>query len=234
MTLNELAYDLLLIARGGSVVNTESISLDQIKFWIINTRAQFIRNELNKARTIDPSLIQDLGCIELEDVDASLCCGVDLDCKVLRTKIKIPSFIELHTKPLITRVGPIDRSRPAFDVISLERLPFEFTNKFTKNLIRAYILEGYVYLAFDSNNFKARLIDTINIQGVFEDPRQLAPFICNGSTPCYTDDSEFPMKHWMVESMKEQIKKVNLFPTAQAPIDNTADGNHNPSSQTVR
>ena len=74
ITLNEIAYDLLNLIRAGRSVAGETISIDQVKFWVVNTRAQLIRNEANKQRTIDPELIQDLGCVELEEVDAGESC----------------------------------------------------------------------------------------------------------------------------------------------------------------
>jgi hypothetical protein len=62
---------------------------------IINEqRSLWLRNEYNKNRSIDPYVIQDLNCIELELVDPIQCCiAVPTGCKVLSTKKKIPNTI---------------------------------------------------------------------------------------------------------------------------------------------
>ena len=45
MTLNEIAYNLLNLIRGGRSHHDEHISLDQIKFNIKHYRAVFIRRD---------------------------------------------------------------------------------------------------------------------------------------------------------------------------------------------
>ena len=80
----------------------------RVYFWIKNQRALWLRNELNKNRTIDPNIVQDLGCIELELADKAECCDLEDGCKILRTNVTIPNTIELHNKTGITRVAPID------------------------------------------------------------------------------------------------------------------------------
>ena len=55
-TLNEIAYDLLSIVRP-ALSDDSDIDLRQIKFWIHNQRALFIRNELNRSRTIDADIV---------------------------------------------------------------------------------------------------------------------------------------------------------------------------------
>ena len=48
MTLNEIAYNLLNLVRGGRSNQDEHISLDQIKFNIKHYRAVFIRRDFAK------------------------------------------------------------------------------------------------------------------------------------------------------------------------------------------
>lgn len=222
ITLNEIAYDLLNLIRAGRSVAGETISIDQIKFWVVNSRAQLIRNEANKQRTIDPELIQDLGCLELEAVDAALCCNVSVDCNVVRTKKKIPGFIEINQKPLVTRVGPINRTSPQYDFIPIERLPFEFQNKFTKNQIKSYIHGDYIYLAGHKDNPDVFALSYVNIAGVFEDPRSIADFECENEA-CYSDDGSFRIKRWMIEQMKAQILQLDLQTIAGSFTDKTSD-----------
>ncbi len=83
-TLNEIAYDLLSIVRP-QLSDDNDIDIRQIKFWIRNQRALWLRNELNRKRSIDEDVIQTL-CVDIEEVDASDCCDITIDCSVLRSK----------------------------------------------------------------------------------------------------------------------------------------------------
>ena len=223
-TLNEIAYSLLNTLRHGRATSTERISLDQIKYFIINKRSQYIRNELNKNRTIDPRIVQDLGCVEVEQTDSSECCDIPSGCVVIRTKKKIPSTVELHNEYLITRVGPINKLSTNFDLVEYERVPFLFRSKFSKKRIRSFMIHdgGYIYIVMDKDNPYAKMIKNINIQGVFEDPREARNFQTEDCKPCYTDDSEFPIKTWMISSLEKDILESSLFISGQAPYDNTS------------
>jgi hypothetical protein len=60
-------------------------------------RSLWLRNEYNKNRSIDPYIIQNLNCVELEHVNPIDCCiEVPGLCQVLRTKKKIPNTIEFN------------------------------------------------------------------------------------------------------------------------------------------
>ena len=97
-TLNEIAYDLLTIVRP-QISDDSDIEIEQIKFWIKNQRSLWLRNEFNKNRTIDSDLIQTV-CADLEEVDASDCCDIDLDCPILRTTKKFLRLLNYIIKKL--------------------------------------------------------------------------------------------------------------------------------------
>ena len=62
MTLNEIAYNLLNLVRGGRSNHDEHISLDQIKFNIKHYRAMFIRRDFAKNGFTSRHIEHDLGC----------------------------------------------------------------------------------------------------------------------------------------------------------------------------
>ena len=67
-SLNKIAYSILENVRR-DISDDEFISLRQVKDDIHTLRALFLRNELNKSRSIDPAIVQDLGCVGLEYAD---------------------------------------------------------------------------------------------------------------------------------------------------------------------
>lgn len=221
ITLNQLVYDLLNTARGGLLSDDESISTKQVAFWIRNTRAKLIRQDINKGRSVNPDLVQTLGCVPVEFVDASECGCTLIGCNVLRTVNPIPKTIELYSKNLITRVGSIDTIQKPYSIISYFRVPFLGSDKFTKKLIRSVLHNGYIYLI---QNDKLPKLKFINIQGVFEDPTEAAVFThCSGDA-CYTDDSNYPIASWMIEDLKSMIVNADFKLILNSLTDNKGDG----------
>ena len=71
MTLNEIAYNILNLVRGGRSSNNDYISTGQIKFNVKYYRAMLIRRDFARNGMVTRHLEQDLGCLELQKVDAS-------------------------------------------------------------------------------------------------------------------------------------------------------------------
>ena len=145
MTLNEIAYNLLNLVRGGRSHHDEHISLDQIKFNVMYYRAMFIRRDYAKNGFVSRHVEQDLGCIKLIKVDASKCCNLPINCAVYRTEETIPKTIRRNFEESITHVG---------DVTGLGTIPFVESNaiqwipydKYTKDRMKAYMIEDYLYV----------------------------------------------------------------------------------------
>lgn len=220
-TLREITFSILESVKPKAAI-TEPITEQLIHFHVKNTRAKFIRNELNKQRSIDNEIIQDLGCLELEKVDRADCCEVQAGCIILRTKLKLPGFIELHQKNLLTRVGPIDKIKRPYQLIPYERVPFEFLNKFTKNEVKAFLMNSndYLYIITHEDNLLRKTLKYINVQGVLENPEDASRFsTCSGNT-CFSDTSQYPLKEWMIDGIKQEVIKL-LFAESKQPIDST-------------
>jgi hypothetical protein len=230
-TLNEIAYDLLSIVRPQLSDDTD-ISLDQIKFWVNNQRALWIKREMDRNRAIDDD-IQQVICAELEVADASDCCDVQTGCSILRTKEEIPNPIELHNKPAITRVGNVNKLSRPFSFVDYSRVPYVGNGKFNKDNIFTFLHNSRIYVI--SNSPFIAPMQNIVIRGVFEDPREVANFTdCDNGKPCYSDDQEYPIKSWMLPQMKDMVLKNNLLITAQAEqqsADESNDGKSNPSNK---
>ena len=89
MTLNEIAHNILNLYRGGRPSQSEYISIDQIKFNIKHYRAMLLRRDYVRNGLISRHSEQDLGCIELEEVNASKCCKLPVTCNVAKSIKKI-------------------------------------------------------------------------------------------------------------------------------------------------
>lgn len=231
-TFNQLVYSIINQIRGRSTAS-EIISTEQIRFLTKSVRAQLIKQDANKGFSADPYIIQSLGCVNLVQADAAECCDIKSGCTLLRTEVPIPSPIELHNQQLFTRIGPVVKTEPSYDYISYERVPYLGFNKFTRNRIKAYQQNngGYVYLVVPTD--KAKLLNKINIQGVFENPEDVLPFTeCTTGNSCYTRDMPFPVKSWMVPVIIKMVVDMFIREESRVPYDQTNNAKLDVSPQT--
>ena len=222
-TLNEITYNILSSVRP-HITDDEDLTMEKIEHDVNIKRALFIRNELNKNRTIDPNIIQSLGCLELElSTPVDCCIDLDINCVVLRTKLPIPNSIELHNRNLITRVSPVVKTKNRFNFVAFERFVNSGNGQFNKNDIFATLHnDGKIYLK--SNDINLNLITHITVEGVFEDPREVAKFTHCSGEPCFTGDSKYPLNMWMEEYIKNALVEEYLKYTLKSTKDNVNDG----------
>lgn len=227
ITLDEIAYDLLTIVRP-HVSDDSDISLRQIKFWIKNQRALWIKQDVSKRRSIDPEVLQTI-CVDLELVDPSDCCDIEIGCgKILRSTKEMPSTVELSMKDAILRVGSVDKMAKPFSYIDYLRVPYVGSGKFNSNQTYSFMHDKYLYV-FSPGNMKFSLLRNASVRGIFENPEEAAKFKdCNTGDPCYTDQSRYPIKAWMLPAMKETILKSNLLIQANAEV--ISDDSNNATS----
>jgi len=215
MTLNEIAYNILNLVRGGRSSNNDHISTSQIKFNVKYYRAMLIRRDFARNGIITRHLEQDLGCLELIKVDASKCCNLPTECAVYRTVKKVPRTVRFNFSDAITHVGDVSGTGtiPIVDSNAVQWLPYD---KYTKNKMKAYMIEDYIYI------YNADGLKFINIRGIFEDPEDVALFDCDGSD-CYNDDMDFPIPMDMLQTITQGIMSGELMMLASSVNDTTND-----------
>lgn len=220
MTANELIYEVY----EGLNINSDDTNIDErlILHKIASKRALWVANEMNKKfRTIPPSLIQDLGCLALEEISSEECCSSQSDCYFMRTILELPMPISLHRDLMLTRVGPRDKEQKEFTVVSYERIPFVGNGRFNQNGIYAFWLNNRIYLM--SKNDSIVLFEGINIMGVFENPENAVNLTTCDNTPCWTYDSRYPLYGKLWEYIRPQVEQ-DLMKKMIIPEDTTNDG----------
>ena len=204
MTLNEIAYNLLNLIRGGRSNHDEHISLDQIKFNIKHYRAVFIRRDFAKNGLNSRHSEQDLGCVHIERVDSTQCCNLPSTCIVYRSVKAIPKTIRYNFEEAITYVGDISGTGtiPLVHSNMIQFLPYD---KYTKDTYKAYMLNNFLYI------YNAGGLETVNVRGVFEDPEAVSEFDeCDGGG-CYDDSAtDFPIAMDMLALINQGILSSEL------------------------
>ena len=216
MTLDEIAYNILNLLRKGRSSNDELISIEQLKFNIKHYRAMYIRRDYARNGYVSNSLEQDLGCLELEKVDASKCCNLPQDCPVYRTKRKPPKTVRFNFTDAFTFIGKPNGTRtiPKVESYEIEYLPYD---KYTSGHSKYYVIDDYIYV-YNPNGLEA-----INIRGVFEDPETVANFATCTEGPCYDDQSPFPLPMDMVSIITAGLAAGELSILATGVNDTSND-----------
>ena len=223
ITLKTIAFDLLNIIRGGKLSDDERISIRQVEYWVANTRATLIRQDLDKGRSVSDNIQQTIDCLEVTQVDLSSCCKVRTGCFGYRTKLRLPAPIELGKRDLLTSVGPTSATAPRFTLIDQSRAPYSIANP--KSLsTKVFFSDGYLYFINAPDGLKY-----VSVSGVFEDPTALAKFRSCNDQECWTDESRYPISIHMIETLKSMILNNNFKLAVAAPSDNTNDGKSDPT-----
>lgn len=216
MTLDEIAYNLLNSFRGGRSSNDDNISISQIKFNIKHYRAVFIRRDFARNGLVTRHLEQDLRCVQLEKVDLSKCCNININCPAWRSIKKLPRTVRFNFEEAITYVGDITGTG-RIQLIKPYEVGFISADKFTGNNMKAYMIEDYLYVL---NNKGA---DYVNVRGIFEDPEEISKFTDCTGLPCYTGDTQFPMPMDMVQAITQGMMNGELRLLAGTFTDTAAD-----------
>tara|TARA_R110000796_G_scaffold57700_2_gene133182 strand:- start:18229 stop:18993 length:765 start_codon:yes stop_codon:yes gene_type:complete len=210
-----------------NINSDDTVFSDRLFIDLINqARAVFIRQDLNKKRTADPTIIQELPCVEMEPTTAALCGCLDIpgNCQLLRSKKKIPDTIELSHNDGILSVRPVQIIQAPFSYVDYKRIPHIHYSRFTKNVIYAFLLDDYMYL-YSPGQEHYGLIEQIHIRGIFEDPTEAGNFVNSCGDPCFTQESNYPVATWMFESaIKPHILQQMVVKT-QAPLDKDNNAN---------
>lgn len=224
MTLNEIVYDIMELMRA-MLSDDEDFDPRQVAYWVKTQRALWVSREIGKGggEPINPTLEQDLGCVELTAVDSAEC-SIDGGCIILRTLNKIPSVLSDGGRPLITRVGPIDKRQLNFTLVPYERSKYVGVGRFSKHSVQSYYMNGYIYIAFPMDYKEPSLLTYINIRGVFEDPEAVAAFSDCDGLACYTSNSPYPVPARFIDFMKDYIIKNYANRKMMLPSDAVNDG----------
>tara|TARA_R100000951_G_scaffold103739_1_gene96539 strand:- start:1220 stop:1915 length:696 start_codon:yes stop_codon:yes gene_type:complete len=216
-TIKEIVYDLKNIVRGGLQSDDEIISDRQIEFQVNSLRAQFIRQDINKRRSISDNIKQIIHTLKVESVPATIV-GLNSDINIMRSVQKIPNPIETSHSDLITAVGPTGVLSLNFHMIPYNRAAWAGTNKYTKRMTFAFVLDSFVYVVGP----EAELLDSIKVEGVWQCPRDIENYIKKDGVPSYNAETEeYPISTSMLDLIKQSMLAQNLQPLVQMPTDNS-------------
>jgi hypothetical protein len=227
--VNELVYDIREAVKAFS----DDMELDDryITYLYNIKRAKYLRQDLNNyQRTVDNSITQTI-CLGLEEVSLDEC-GLNYDCgTLLRSTQAVPTPIELHTKPAITKIKPTNRLAVSFNFITKDKATYIDSAPFANALYAFLDTDGYIYVYSNSDSYK--LLDCITVTGIFEDPTELSLYTSccackvTSSTICFDiDTTDYPLQPHYIDVIREEIIR-DILRTYQIPedkVNNSTDG----------
>ena len=233
MTLQQAYNQLRLDIRRQKLYDDDQLDDRLMKDWIKDQRALWLRNEMNKPRSVDEQIIQTLGCVPLEVADKSSCPSYLTDYHILQTNVDIPKTIELNNGDGIIEIGYVDKMAYPTSYVTLQRLRFAGNGKFNRNIIHVARHGQRILLktTAGAQNY-GNYLRYLRIRGVFEDPEAVANFTHVNGDPCYSDSDDFPMNRWMWNYIKEAIKQANFKELITAPTDEINDASENLTAAT--
>lgn len=218
-SLNTIIDDLLNIIRNSTISQSETISRNQIEYWINQYRAILLKQDIDKNRNVNPDYIQTIPAIQLVPADFAENTTIKTGYYRFRSNIKIPKTVDFHFKSGITWIG--DLLNNEIQLIPESRSQWNKYKKYTGDDSIAYISNGYLYIE------TKQLLDYVKLRGIFEYPKEVAILVNPLTTLVnYTGDEKYPIPVNMLPVLKEMIIKKELAIMVNAPSDKTDDSNN--------
>lgn len=207
MTQDEIIYDIK--ERLGVTTDDRSLNFPDAHLLFVyeDCRSTIINQQLNRAgRLIDSAFYQTIR-LEMETVDRSFCPLIPVGCKILRSKIKLPSTLTyLHRHALVDRIGGNDVLSKKYKFLEYSETAHVYGGRFADKYVYSFELNGYIY-AFSKNKF-VNSLDNLVMRSVFDEPSKLAD-----SDLCIEDCATYPMSkryHEAVVSMTIQALTIKF------------------------
>lgn len=212
--INELKLELVK----QDIIDTQFLD-NRLLYQIINNqRALWLKNEINKGRSIEDNIRQTINGLELEVADASSFPLIQTTYRVLRTKLSIPRTIELLYSDTIMGVRSSNILGVYYNYVKRDKFVFSGNGKFNKKLPFCTLYDNYIYFKIPKANSKIGLITHISLEGVFENPIEVYNMTDKSLNPNYSGDrgtndvfgEEYPISKAMWVYIKGSILQSEL------------------------
>ena len=229
-SLNAIIDDILLEIRNSDIAESESISRIQIEQWIHQYRALFIKQDLDKGRTINPGYVQIINPFNMQAT------GTYADRLEYISVNDIPKTIDLHYRSGLLSVK--DQNGRLIQVGTEFKARLQLNRKFTANDYIAYIkcdklyaIKSLIEQCTDEVDHTLDTLQFVELAGIFEDPTAVGKI--NGE--CYDpDNTVYPVPANMIPVIKNTIFTKELAIMLTMPTDtsnNTHDNTQNIKSE---
>lgn len=216
-TLREIIYDIKEHLNIYS--DDQKLSEEHIAFMIHNKRNMLLKQYMsNLKKEIPQEAIQTL-CMPLTLEDN---CFDDIS--VLKSSVKIPGTLENTGRSNIINAYVGARFIKHLNIIDYSRLPLVASEKFNHTQLFVTVDPKNYLIVFNTIG-KHKLLESIEIEGVFEDPEDAFDLSCEAAnnSECDFFDTDYPIEAALIDPLKNQIIQ-ELLVKYKVPQDNINDG----------
>ncbi len=195
-------------------VRQDALLTDRVIYTFVLKHAKWLmKREDGKNRLLGFSgVVQTMDFVELIEVDKveACCTGLSSDCKIKRTKEKMPVFMQGYYGPLIRTVASLDGSEELQPTNPNSYLAMSRSKNFKYNKAKYFwYLDDYLY--FPNLDW-----DAIRIEGIFED--DISRFTCEEDSCKVRSDESFNVPDYLHGEIESQVFK-DLAGMIQMPTD---------------
>jgi hypothetical protein len=140
------------------------------------SRAVLLKNRLNQGVLINDVVKQVLQNVEMDIASGSELDSFDSSSKILKSRKPIPSLIARHNKPAFLSVRNPNIISEEYNVIPKENAIYAGSGRYNKRGVFTFLYDGHIYIKLNRTNPKLGLIDTLSVEGVFENPLEVITF----------------------------------------------------------
>jgi hypothetical protein len=196
-------------------VKQDAFLTDRFIYSVISKHVKWIikREDAGNKLMRFNSIFQTMDYVELIEIDKveAQCTGIKSDCTFMRTKDKLPVFLQGYWGPLIRTVSSLDGSVEMQPTTPSGYLSAANSKNFKYNTTQYFwYLNDYLY--FPNTDW-----DAVRIEGVFED--DIADFRCDPSELCKPKQMQFfNVPDYLYAEMETAVLKDMLM-MYQIPTD---------------
>lgn len=199
-------------------VRQDALLTDRVIYGFIIKHAKWLmKREDSKNRLLGFSgVVQTMDFVPLIEVDKveACCTGLSSDCKIKRTRDKMPMFMQGYYGPLIRSITSLDGSEELQPTNSGTYLSISRSKNFKYNKAKYFwYLNDYIY-------FPNLEWDAVRIEGIFED--DISRFTCEDDRCKVRSSDSFNVPDYLFGELETNVFK-DLAGMAQMPTDMVND-----------
>jgi hypothetical protein len=184
-------------------VKQDAFITDRMIYTFVLKNAKFLmkREDSKNKLMAFSSVIQTMDFVELIEVDKveACCTGVRSDCKIKRSKDKLPIFLEGYYGPLIRTIASLDGSEELQPILPSTYSNISNSKNFRFNRTKYYwFIDDYLY-------FPNLEWDAVRIEGIFED--DISAWTCEEDNCVTRQDQTFNVPDYLLIELEGQVIK---------------------------
>jgi len=199
-------------------VRQDALLTDRVIYSFVLKHAKWLmkREDSRNKLMAYSGVLQTLDYVELIEVDAveACCTGISSDCKIKRTKDKMPVFMQGYYGPLIRTVASLDGSEELQPTVPSQYLVMSKSKNFKYNKTKYFwYIDDYFY-------FPNLEWDAVRIEGIFED--DISKWTCEEDSCIIRSEQTFNVPDYILGELEARVFQ-DLGGMMQIPPDFTND-----------